>query len=162
MIIIAQSPCITGRLLSLAACVSGLIMFTFLQPVSLPPFRHPYRDDVFFFTGRCFTNNVQGVTERLLAGEVPKDIQCPINILLFHGSLDGYTGGDVFFPGKHTAPFSVSELSNLAFSYAALGHYHDLTEISVARESTVLGAYSGCLVGRGLDRPSPSCFVCGN
>jgi DNA repair exonuclease SbcCD nuclease subunit len=116
-------------------------------------FRHPSRSDV-SFTGRCFTNNVC-LQERLLAGNVPKDSECPINILLFHGSLDGYTGGDVFFPGKHTAPFSVSELSNLEFSYAALGHYHDLTEISVASNPTVFGAYSGCLIGRGLDELGP-------
>ena len=120
-------------------------------------FKHPYRDDV-SFTGRCFINNVS-LQERLLTGNVPKDPQCPINILLFHGSLDGYTGGDVYFPGKHTAPFSVSELSNLGFTYAALGHYHDLTEISVASDSKllnpVLGAYSGCLIGRGLDELGP-------
>lgn len=113
-------------------------------------FKHPNRQDV-SFTGRAFTANTQ-VTQRLLAGSVPKDKAAALNVLVFHGSLEGYKGGDAGWPGKVTAPFSSTEIERLGFDYAALGHYHDLTEIRGA-DGSLVGAYSGCLAGRSFDEP---------
>jgi DNA repair exonuclease SbcCD nuclease subunit len=126
-------------------------VFIFRSP-DFSIFRHPQRPDV-SFTGRAFTAN-SPVTERLLAGPVPRDVQADINVLLFHGSLDGYKGGDAGWPGKITAPFSAQELSQLGFSYAAVGHYHEMTEIRVDG-GPLLGAYSGCLVGRSFEESGP-------
>lgn len=120
---------------------------------------HPNRPDV-SFTGRAFTGNTL-VSERLLGGPVPKNPDAAINILLFHGSLDGYGGGDAGWPGKITAPFSAAELEKLGFSYAAIGHYHDYTEIR-AGSKKLLGAYSGCLAGRGLDECGPRYALVGS
>lgn len=113
--------------------------------------QHPYRDDV-SITGCAFAANVP-VTERLLAQSVYQEKLKPLNILLFHGSLDEYTGGDSGFPGKLTAPFSAKELAQQGFTYTAVGHYHHLTQIKV--EDTLIGAYSGSLIGRGLDECGP-------
>lgn len=126
-------------------------VFIFRSP-AFSTFRHPRRPDV-SFTGRAFTAN-SPVNERLLAGAVPRDVQSDINVLLFHGSLDGYRGGDAGWPGKITAPFSAQELARLGFSYAAVGHYHDMTEIR-ADGGPLLGAYSGCLVGRSFEESGP-------
>jgi DNA repair exonuclease SbcCD nuclease subunit len=120
--------------------------------------KHPTRPDV-SFTGRAFQANVP-VTERLLAQAVPRNADAAINILVFHGSLDGYAGGDSGWPGKLTAPFSAAELGALGFSYAAIGHYHDYTEIKTG-DGRIAGAYSGCLCGRGLDEQGPRYAVFG-
>ncbi len=127
-----------------------------VQIITSPTFvklGHPGREDV-SFTGSAFLNNVP-VTSRLLAGDCPKDNHALYNILLFHGSLDGYNGQDAQRPGKHTAPFSAQELEQLDFSWCAVGHYHDYFEIRAKGNDRLLGAYSGCLVGRGLDEPGP-------
>ena len=112
---------------------------------------HPFRDDV-AFVGCAFAANVP-VEERLLADPVFKEKLKPVNILLFHGSLDSYTGGDSGFPGKLTSPFSAQELHNQDFTYTAVGHYHHMTQIKF--EEKLLGAYSGCLIGRSLDECGP-------
>ncbi len=112
---------------------------------------HPFRDDI-SFTGCAFVANVP-VEERLLAEPISKEKLKPLNILLFHGSLDGYKGGDSGFPGKLTAPFSAQELVNQGFTYTAVGHYHQQTPIKF--EDKLIGAYSGCLIGRGLDESGP-------
>jgi DNA repair exonuclease SbcCD nuclease subunit len=122
------------------------------QTGNFETWRHPQRSDV-SFTGRAFTGNTL-VSERLLAGPVPRDQAAAVNILLFHGSLDGYSGGDSGWPGKITAPFSAGEVAKLGFTYAAVGHYHDYTEIR-SEKGDLLGAYSGCLAGRGLDECGP-------
>lgn len=121
--------------------------------------KHPLRGDV-SFTGRAFNGNVQ-ISQRLLTGQVDKDNTSNINILLFHGSLDGYKGKDSLWPGKHTAPFSAAELENLQFTYAAIGHYHSYTEIR-SSSGDLLGAYSGCLTGRGLDEMGPHYALLGS
>jgi DNA repair exonuclease SbcCD nuclease subunit len=113
--------------------------------------RHPRRPDV-CITGRAFTSeNVNN--NRLLSVQIPRG-DGDINILLFHGALEGYSGNDIESPGKMTAPFSVAELKAQNFTYAALGHYHDATEV---RHDTglLLGAYSGCLAGRSFYETGP-------
>lgn len=108
--------------------------------------KHPTRDDV-SFTGRSFTSSDK-ITDRLLEQPIGKDEDAALNILLFHGSLESYTGSD----GSHrmTAPFSAEELAAQNFTYAALGHFHDYTEVKDAT-GKILGAYSGCLVGRNFE-----------
>ncbi len=119
-------------------------------------FGHPLRADV-SFTGRAFTVNTP-VSQRLLAQSVPRQMGGH-NLLVFHGSLDGYKGGDSGWPGKVTAPFSAAELLALEFTYAAVGHYHDHTEIRGGGK--LLGAYAGCLVGRGIDESGPRSAIYG-
>jgi DNA repair exonuclease SbcCD nuclease subunit len=115
-------------------------------------FSHPLRPEI-SFTGRAFLSNVP-VTERFLQTAVPKNSQAALNILLFHGSLDSYKGSDKALPGKVTAPFSLSELASLGFSYTALGHYHEYNLLSTSAGQLV-GAYSGCLVGRTTNEEGP-------
>lgn len=121
-------------------------------------FRHPRREDV-SFTGRAFTQNVP-VTDRLLSPGPQPDRDCPINILVFHGSLDEYDGADRGLPGKVTAPFSAGELEALAFTYAAVGHYHHFREIR-AGKGPLLGAYAGCPAGRSFDECGPRYVLLG-
>lgn len=106
--------------------------------------KHPTRADV-SFTGRSFTSSDK-ITDRLLAQPISKDEETDFNILLFHGSLDGYSGGS----HRVTAPFSSAELEAQKFTYAALGHFHEYTEVKGAAGKTI-GAYSGCLVGRNFE-----------
>ncbi len=84
------------------------------------------------------------ISERLLKGNVPKKSD-KINLLVFHGSLDGYCPPEK----KVTFPFSREELLNLDFDYAAIGHYHSYSEIKDSREN-IKGAYAGCPLGRNL------------
>ncbi|MGH9552155.1 MAG: metallophosphoesterase family protein, partial [Terriglobales bacterium] len=119
--------------------------------------RHPRRTEV-SFTGRAFTSDGE-IAERLLKSPLPKD-EGGINILLLHGALEGYSGTDAGAPGKMTAPFSVSELKMQNFTYAALGHYHEFTEIR-SDGGLLLGAYSGCLGGRTFDEVGPRCALLG-
>jgi DNA repair exonuclease SbcCD nuclease subunit len=120
--------------------------------------QHPRRPEV-SITGRAFTGNVS-ITERLLCGHVEKDASAAVNILMFHGALDGYDGKDGVLPGKRTAPFSVSELVMLGFDYAAVGHYHRFTELRTA-DGALVGCYTGCLSGRGVDETGPKYAVIG-
>lgn len=121
-------------------------------------FKHPKLNSV-SFTGRAFSGNVS-VSSRFMSKFVPQDPTCAVNLLLFHGSLDGYKGLDSSWPGKITAPFSQAELSDLNFSYAAIGHYHNLTEIH-NDQGSIIGAYSGCPAGRGFDESGPRYVLIG-
>ncbi len=70
-----------------------------------------------------------------------------LSILLFHGSRDD---GGFLQKTKATYPFSVDELRDQSFSWSALGHYHG-HQILQHADGSPLGAYSGCLIGGGLD-----------
>lgn len=129
----------------------------FSQP-EFTTWSHPAISQV-SITGRAFVANVP-VTERLLTAPVPKGSDALVNILLFHGSLDNYKGRDNAWPGKTTAPFSATELEKQGFNYTAVGHYHHHTEI-VSTSGTLLGAYSGCLAGRGADECGPRYVLIG-
>lgn len=112
---------------------------------------HPLRPDV-SFTGRAFTSEDVNLA-RLLSTPAPKS-DTEINILLFHGALDGYMGNDMDRPNKQTAPFSLAELKSQNFTYAAIGHYHDFTEIRMDT-GLLLGAYSGCPASRSFFETGP-------
>ncbi len=94
-------------------------------------------------TGISHSEN-RSIDERLLINKIPKE-KGKINILVFHGSLDGYCPPDK----KVTLPFSREELLSLGFEYAAVGHYHTYSEI-LDEEDNVKGAYAGCPMGRNL------------
>lgn len=84
----------------------------------------------------------RGITQRLLSAPLDFD-RLDTNILLFHGSRDGYLPSD-----KETViPFSDAELLAQEISYAAIGHYHSTCYICDA-SGCVKGAYSGCIQGR--------------
>lgn len=87
----------------------------------------------------------RGVTDRLLAAPVRCE-PVGVNLLLFHGSRDGYRPSEK----ENILPFSDNDLAAQPFSYAAIGHYHSYAAISDAA-GQVRGAYSGCVQGRGLD-----------
>lgn len=130
-------------------------------------FLHPKRPDV-SFTGRALTTS-QRDRQRWLSTTVAKDERAPLNILLFHGCLEDDAGADASQRGKLMAPFSRDELESLGFVYAALGHYPDLTQVK-SKDGKLLGAYSGCLLGRSFDEAGgryaligsidPSSMVC--
>ena len=99
------------------------------------------------FTGIAHCANA-ALDARLLSAPVPRPpARDGIAMLVFHGSRD-----NTKLPGKklRTLPFSDGELAAQGFDYAAIGHYHDHAEIRDTR-GRVIGAYSGCPVGRGLD-----------
>lgn len=100
-------------------------------------------------TGMAHSANAL-VGERLLALPIPRGPApnpSTIGLLVFHGSRD-----NARIPGRkmRTLPFSDSELASQGFDYAAIGHYHDHAAIT-GRDGRILGAYSGCPAGRGLD-----------
>lgn len=97
----------------------------------------------------------RGITQRVLADMIPRN-QADINILLFHGSRDGFKPTDK----ENVLPFSDTELARQGFTYAAIGHYHSYSCItdSVGR---IIGAYSGCTQGRGLDETGEKVAIVG-
>jgi len=97
----------------------------------------------------------RGLTDRLIANPISGERRT-VNVLLFHGSRDGYRPSD-----KETViPFSDAELLAQGFTYSAIGHYHSHAviedELGQPRAS-----YSGCIQGRGLDETGEKCVVVG-
>jgi DNA repair protein SbcD/Mre11 len=113
---------------------------------------HPYRSDV-AFTGRALVDSAPQA-ERPLAFPVARNLDAPINVLLLSGSIDGYTGADKESEPAPFSPFTAEELEEAQFTYAALGHYQDYTEV-LSGSGDILGAYSGSLAGRGFDELGP-------
>lgn len=128
-----------------------------LRPNS--PYLADWPDNVHIFKSGCFESAVlpdldcsitgiahahRGITNRLLSAPISRP-DCSTNILLFHGSRDGYPTEQ-----ERVIPFSDQELINQEFTYAAVGHYHSPVIIQDSQGRT-RGAYSGCLQGRGLD-----------
>ena len=113
---------------------------------------HPARDDV-TVTGRAARKLGQDLTNYL---EEPINIsqRSMVNILLHHGTVDIYQGTESSDPSRVTAPFSVDELDNQRFTYAALGHCHDYMEVENA-DGILIGAYSGTLAGRNFEELGP-------
>lgn len=94
-------------------------------------------------TGIAFETHLP-LTDRLLRHDFDNRTD-DLRILLFHGSRQSYSP-----PGKlMTLPFTDDELAHTGCDYAAIGHYHDFAQIEAS--GRVIGAYSGCPAGRGLD-----------
>lgn len=110
--------------------------------------KHPQRPEI-SFTGRAFTSD-EAVAQRLLSQGLPRDDQAQVNVLLFHGFLEGYQGPDASHPEKYSCPFSVEELEAQRFTYSALGHCHEFAEV-YSNQGELIGAYSGSLVGRSFE-----------
>jgi len=96
----------------------------------------------------------RGVTDRLLAGKI-NFAKRDVNLLLFHGSRDGYRPSEK----EVTMPFTDAELLAQDFTYAAIGHYHSFAAIEDS--SGPRAAYSGCIQGRGLDETGRKFAVVG-
>jgi len=120
--------------------------------------RHPTRPEV-TVTGFASTTRTR-VRQRLLSEPVCPDERGELSILLYHGSLDSYGGMDGMDPTRVSAPFSKEELGAQGFTYAALGHHHEYTEVR-DDEGLLLGAYSGCLAGRNFEEIGPRVAVIG-
>lgn len=120
--------------------------------------KHPTRNDV-AITGHAHLSHHR-ITDRLLSSYVNRDEEAFFNILIFHGSLDTYPGLDGMSVDRITAPFSVEELAAQRFNYAALGHFHEYTELCDENDQ-VIGAYSGCLSGRNFEELGPRVAILG-
>jgi len=114
--------------------------------------RHPSAPDI-AFTGRALLDS-SPQSDHPLADAIPRDLDASINILLLCGSIDGYTGVDKSSETAPYSPFTAEELEEAQFTYAALGHYQDYTEV-LSGAGDILGAYSGSLAGRGFDELGP-------
>ncbi|MGQ9455696.1 MAG: metallophosphoesterase family protein [Armatimonadota bacterium] len=97
----------------------------------------------------------RGIIERLLSSQIPRP-NAGITILLFHGSREGFRPVEK----ENVIPFSDAELAVQGFTYAAIGHYHSFSEITDSG-GRVIGAYSGCIQGRGLDETGQKVAVIG-
>lgn len=87
----------------------------------------------------------RGITERLLAQPLMPG-PCRTNLLVFHGSREGWRPADK----EAVLPFTDEELLAQQFTYAAIGHYHSFSAIADS-DGRIRAAYSGCPQGRGLD-----------
>ena len=87
----------------------------------------------------------RGITDRLISHPIESS-NSATNILLFHGSRDGYKPSEK----ENVIPFSDAELLMQGFTYTAIGHYHSFSSIA-DENGHIRAAYSGCLQGRGLD-----------
>ncbi|MGI8550702.1 MAG: metallophosphoesterase family protein [Dehalococcoidia bacterium] len=93
--------------------------------------------------GLAFETHVP-ISQRLLQRGIERAPD-ELSVLLFHGSRQRFRP-----PGKlETAPFDDAELIASGCDYAAIGHYHE--QARIAAEGRIVGAYSGCPAGRGLD-----------
>ena len=128
----------------------NVLIFTGARFESFPL---PARDDV-AVTG-CSHGGNQALEDHPLAEPLPRSDR-PINLLCFHGSLLGFAPRGKFV----TLPFSLEELANQGFAYAAIGHYHSFRELR-GEDGRLLGAYSGCPASRGLDEVGEKGFLVG-
>ncbi len=128
-------------------------------PGNVTIFRDPRFSTLQFENIGCSVTGVacvgKGSGERLLAARIDHN-SCGVNILLFHGTRDGFKPSD-----KQTVlPFSDSELEFQGFDYAAIGHYHSYSEIT-GPGGSVVGAYSGCVQGRAVDESGEKSVILG-
>ena len=106
------------------------------------------REDVTIW-GRCADRNVDS-SERVLAEDRPALLRDRLNVLMLHGSQDGFLP-----PGKRmTAPFNADELLAWGADYAALGHYHRPSTI-VDDDGVIRASYSGSPVALAIDETGP-------
>lgn len=118
-------------------------------------------------TGRAFSKAARR-TDRILSGNLPK-LKDAINIAVFAGSLETHPSilaeaarNQVQKPLVY--PFSLDELAQQNYSYAAVGHIKDAYQITSADEQgneKLLGAYAGCLAGGSFDELGPRYAVLG-
>ncbi len=77
-----------------------------------------------------------------------------INLMCFHGLLQGYGGHAPY------NPITKDDMAQSGLDYIALGHVH--TYSGVQSLGLVNYAYSGCLLGRGFDETGEKGFIAGN
>lgn len=128
-------------------------------PENVHIFTSPEFESVCMDDRRCsivgIAHSHRGITDRLPAPPI-----CPnqhrINILLLHGSRDGYMPSEK----ENVMPFSDTELLAHEFTYTALGHYHSFADIADGNGVT-RAAYSGCIQGRALDETGEKFVILG-
>ena len=98
------------------------------------------------FTGRACLADAE-LSYRVLQRPVPKNERALLNILIFHGAMEGLISDE---DGLSGAVFSEDELEAHGFDYAAMGQYVDFGAIQ-STQSQVIGAYAGVLAGNGFD-----------
>jgi DNA repair exonuclease SbcCD nuclease subunit len=106
------------------------------------------RDDVTLW-GRCTPENVES-SDRLLATQRPALNPERLNILLLHGTREGFLPPNK----KTTTPFNDAELLAWGADYTALGHYHKPGTIE-DEEGVVRAAYSGSPIALAIDETGP-------
>jgi hypothetical protein len=111
--------------------------FTAVSPPTLPGVS---------FTGRACTHDGEP-PYRVLQRAVPKNDRAVLNILLFHGNLDGLTADETAVQGP---VFSEGELEGHRFHYTAVGGHIDCAEIR-SSSAKPMAAYAGVLAGNGFD-----------
>lgn len=121
---------------------------------------HPTRKDV-TITGRAYKKF--GVDQtRYLTEPINISERSMVNILLHHGSLELEESEEFRQQLRaKTCPFNIEELDNQRFTYVALGHNQDYLEVE-NREGLLIGAYSGCLVGRNFEELGPRGLIHGS
>jgi len=120
---------------------------------------HPARKDV-TITARAYKRKGSD-SNRYLSEAINLAERSMINILLHHGSLELEEGEELpHFRRKNTTPFTIDELDNQRFTYAALGHSHEYLEVE-NEEDLLIGAYSGCLMGRNFEELGPRGIIHG-
>ena len=107
-------------------------------------------------TGMAHAANA-AISNRLPTSPLPRGEDASIRILAFHGSRDNT---DLPKGKLATLPFSDAELAAQGFDWAAVGHYHEAAEFR-APPARLLGAYSGCPAGRGLDETGEKSVIIG-
>ncbi|HEY9676413.1 MAG TPA: DNA repair exonuclease [Drouetiella sp.] len=122
-------------------------------------YKHPALQEV-TFTGRAL-QSPEPQPDHPLEFAIPKDADADVNILLLCGSIDGYTGPDRAHELAPYSPFTAEELQAAQFTYTALGHYQDYTEV-LSGGGEILGAYSGSLAGRSFDELGPRFALLGS
>lgn len=128
-------------------------------PANVHIFRAPEFETVAIDELDCAVTGIghahRGITDRLLAGPIER-VERPVNILLFHGSREGFRPSEK----ENVIPFSDEELIAQGFTYAAIGHYHSYAAIEDV-DGRIRAAYSGCPQGRGLDETGRKCALVG-
>ncbi len=76
-----------------------------------------------------------------------------INLMCFHGLLQGYGGHDPY------NPITKEDIAQSGLDYIALGHVH--TYSGIQSLGLVNYAYPGCILGRGFDETGEKGFIAG-
>lgn len=94
------------------------------------------------------THNEERLLENFWAEDSGK-----INLMCFHGLLQGYGGHAPY------NPITKDDIAQSGLDYIALGHVH--TYSGIHSLGMVNYAYSGCLLGRGFDETGAKGFIAG-
>lgn len=101
------------------------------------------KDGSFSVTGIAHTHAGE-IRDRKLSQKAPLG-DAPVKIMMLHGSREAPNAPDI----PKTLPFTDQEAANQNAHWIAAGHYH--SSLNIVSGGYVIGGYSGCPQGRGLD-----------